>query len=196
MTSAIHTAQRKISVRVAHPAQHSAKRRGELGERRERSAQGMHQNSRTRTLHTQIPPKPHQGPHQDLSAPKPTQQHHSVLTEQRNTPAAEQAHVGAERGPGGRSWSDAGAAGSPQREPRRLRASPHRARPQTARRARSVRMGAWRKRDAQAGGQLEGAEGGRSCMRGLVDPMKKLLGCAPKTLTEGPKDRFRHLSKS
>lgn len=142
-------------MRVTHPAHRSAKRRGERGERRERSAQGMHQNSRTRTLHTQIPSctsKPHPGPHQDLAAPTPpTQQQRSMLTEQRGAPEAQHSRTGAGREPGhvlvrcGSDW------GSPQREPRALRASPHRARPQTTRRARSGRMGARRKRDAQTG---------------------------------------------
>jgi hypothetical protein len=96
------TAQRNISVRVTHPAHRSAKRRGERGVRRERSAQGMHQNARTRTptpRSRQAPP----GPHQDLTAAlraPPTLQQRCMLTEQRGAPEAQHSHTGAGQGGG------------------------------------------------------------------------------------------------
>ena len=65
-----------------------------------RAERATHASERAHT-NTPLPSKFHRGPHQDLSAPKlPTQQHHSVLTEQRSAPEAQHSHTGAGQGGG------------------------------------------------------------------------------------------------
>ena len=157
----------------------------------------MHQNSRTRTLHFKIPSKP-QGPHQGLSAPKlPTQQQRSVLTEQRGAPEAQHSHTGAGRG-GGAAWEVliVQGVGSDKSAGDGVPAVRHvRQRPSTTRRDEAGRTVASRRRCGQVGS----GEGGSSDARApwIRDEKSRIrVGCTPKTLSEGPKERFQHLSKS
>ena len=134
-------------------SQRKAQRRAERAERAER-ARHASERAHTNTPH-KIPSSP------TRTSPRP----HRCAACAAHTAAALNAHRAARcarstaftHGIGKGTWARLGPMrcgsdwGSPQREPRALRASPHRARPQTKRRARSGRMGARRKRDAQAG---------------------------------------------
>ena len=106
------TAQRKISVRVAHPAQHSATRRGERGERRESGARKA--CIRTRA-HERSTTRSHRNPKDLTKICQHRRRPHSSSAACSRSSAVRLKHIIHARGQGGdlgTSWSDAEATGA------------------------------------------------------------------------------------
>jgi hypothetical protein len=109
------TAQRKISVRVAHPAQHSAKRRGERGERRESGARKACIRTRAHERSTSRSPR---NPKDLTKTCRHRSCPHSSSAACSRSSAVRPKHIIHARGQGGHlgtswsSWSDARATGA------------------------------------------------------------------------------------